>query len=247
MQQVEHIKVSIITIVYNNVTTIEETILSVLNQTYSNIEYIIIDGGSTDGTVDIIKYYSHKIKFWVSERDKGISDAFNKGITKASGEIIGLINAGDWYELDTVQKVVNYLKEQSADIICGNVRLIGDNGVELKTRKSKISLIKCGMYIMHPTTFIKRQLYYDVAGFDLNLKIAMDFDLLLKMKQKNFKIEYINQILANMRLDGVSQNTELMHVEERYVMKKNLSQFQFLFYFSVNRLIRLIYRVKNFI
>src|SRR5258705_5340519 len=98
--------VSIITIVYNGEKYIEDSIRSVINQSYKNIEYIIIDGGSSDNTVSIIKKYEKQIAFWISEKDKGISDAFNKGIAKATGEIIGILNSDDWYERDTVAKAV---------------------------------------------------------------------------------------------------------------------------------------------
>jgi len=98
--------VSIITIVYNGVRHIEDTIKSVITQTYPNIEYIIIDGNSTDGTQEVIKRYEHKIARWISEKDRGISDAFNKGIAMASGALIGMINADDWYEPDAIASVV---------------------------------------------------------------------------------------------------------------------------------------------
>ncbi|HEX5026205.1 MAG TPA: glycosyltransferase family 2 protein, partial [Agriterribacter sp.] len=113
--------VSIITIVYNGEKFIEKCIQSVLDQSYPNIEYIVIDGGSSDHTVDIIERYTASIKHWISEKDKGISDAFNKGLKRATGEIVGMINADDWYEPNTVEKIVQEIDD--FDIVYGDLRL----------------------------------------------------------------------------------------------------------------------------
>src|SRR5688500_14665300 len=113
--------VSVITVVYYGEKYIDAVIKSVLNQTYNYIEYIIIDGGSSDNTISIIKKYERQISFWVSENDEGISDAFNKGITKARGEIIGIINSDDWYEKDAVEKVV--ANSKNADVIYSDMQL----------------------------------------------------------------------------------------------------------------------------
>lgn len=110
--------ISVITVSYNAVSTIEQTILSVINQTYSNIEYIIIDGGSTDGTIDIIRRYEDKIAYWVSEPDRGIYDAMNKGASKANGEYIAFLNSDDWYELDAVSIIAQFA-DGKTDLISG--------------------------------------------------------------------------------------------------------------------------------
>src|SRR6185369_15072253 len=110
--------VTVITVVFNGAKHLDDTIRSVITQTYDNVEYIIIDGGSTDGTLDIIKKYEGKIDYWVSEKDKGISDAFNKGISLSTGNIIGIINADDWYELDAIQMVAErYISQNKNNII----------------------------------------------------------------------------------------------------------------------------------
>ena len=114
--------ISVITVSYNAVTTIEQTILSVINQTYSNIEYIIIDGGSTDGTVDIIRKYADRIAYWVSEPDKGIYDAMNKGTKKANGEYIAFLNSDDWYELDAVSIIAQFADGKN-DLISGIIKI----------------------------------------------------------------------------------------------------------------------------
>ena len=114
--------ISVITVSYNAVSTIEQTILSVINQTYSNIEYIIIDGGSTDGTIDIIRRYEDKIAYWVSEPDRGIYDAMNKGASKANGEYIAFLNSDDWYELDAVSIIAQFA-DGKTDLISGIIKL----------------------------------------------------------------------------------------------------------------------------
>mgnify|MGYP000302656355 FL=1 len=115
--------ISVVTVSYNAIATIEQTILSVINQKYSAIEYIIIDGGSTDGTVDIIKKYEDKISYWVSERDNGIYDAMNKGIRHATGKIVGIINSDDWYEMDAFATVADlYLKKGDLYLYHGDIR-----------------------------------------------------------------------------------------------------------------------------
>jgi glycosyltransferase involved in cell wall biosynthesis len=113
------IKFSIITVSFNSVHTIEKTILSVLNQTYKNFEYIIIDGGSNDGTVDIIKKYEDKLNYWISEKDLGISDAFNKGINASKGKIIGILNSDDWYELNALE-IIDQIEE--GDVYVGSLK-----------------------------------------------------------------------------------------------------------------------------
>jgi glycosyltransferase involved in cell wall biosynthesis len=230
-------KVTIITVVYNARTTIEDTIISVINQTYTNLEYIIIDGGSTDGTVKIINQYLERITHFISEPDKGIADGFNKGIAMATGDWIGMINADDWYALNAVELVMNN-KSPKGDVCCGNIMLIGKNGIE-RSKKSKISWLNFGMYIMHPTCFIKKEVYQKVGKYDTTLKIAMDFDMFLRIKYNGFKITHTDEIVAYMRVDGVSSDTEKMHREELAVMRRHLkgmSYFNSLMFNYLNRL-----------
>src|SRR5882724_3849250 len=169
--------VSIITIVYNGEEHIEGTIKSVLDQTYPNIEYILIDGGSTDGTIEIINKYRHAIAFFISEKDSGISDAFNKGIRRANGEIIGIINADDWYENDTVAKVVEQIGD--SDISYGDLRLL-KNGKTDFILKGDHNYLDREMTINHPTVFAKRKCYEQFGLFDIKYKCAMDYDLVLR-------------------------------------------------------------------
>lgn len=207
--------VSIITAVYKGEKYLEHTIQSVLNQTYSNIEYIIIDGGSTDGTLDIIRKYDNQIAYWVSEPDEGISDAFNKGISLASGDIIGIINADDWYEIDTVEKIIKRFLECKPDIMHGIVR----RGDELITPDE--AMLTYEMSINHPATFATSSSYFKIGLFRCDFRYAMDYEWLLRAKGCGLKFSYINQRLANMRLGGVSDRQWRMVICE-FLKAQNL-------------------------
>jgi glycosyltransferase involved in cell wall biosynthesis len=230
-------KVTIITVVFNAQATIEDTIISVINQTYANLEYIIVDGGSTDGTIKIINRYRERITHFISEPDKGIADGFNKGIAMATGDWIGMINADDWYALNAVKLIMNN-RSSNDEVCCGNIMLIGRNGFE-RSKKSKVSWLNFGMYIMHPTCFIKKEVYQKVGMYDTGLKIAMDFDMFLRIKDNGFKIKHIDETVAYMRTDGVSSDTVKMHREELAVMRrhlKGLSYFNSWIFNYLNRL-----------
>jgi glycosyltransferase involved in cell wall biosynthesis len=233
-------KVTIITIAYNAAATIELTILSVLGQTYENLEYIIIDGGSTDGTQKIIEKYKGKVTKYVSEPDKGIADGFNKGIAMATGRWIGMINADDWYKPNAVEVMMHNISQHD-DVCCGNIMLVGSNDFE-RQKKSKVSWLNFGMYIMHPTCFIKKEVYREVGGYDTGLKIAMDFDMFLRIKRKGFKIRHIDEVVAYMRLDGVSNDTVKMHREELSVMRRHLNGLNYYCSYLFNYLNRLRWR-----
>ena len=217
--------VSIITIVYNGEQHIEGTIKSVLDQTYPNIEYIVIDGGSTDGTIDIIGKYNPEIAFFMSEKDNGISDAFNKGIRRATGEIIGIINADDWYEKDTVAKVVEQIGDY--DISYGDLRLLKNGNVDF-ILKGDHNYLEREMTINHPTVFVKRKCYEQFGLFDLKYKCAMDYDLVLRFWVNNCRFKHITEVLANMRMEGFSNAQWLLGCEETLAIKnKYLSKRKF--------------------
>ncbi|WP_184547386.1 glycosyltransferase family 2 protein [Mucilaginibacter sp. FT3.2] len=233
-------KVTIVTIAYNAVATIEVTILSVLRQTYNNLEYIVIDGGSTDGTQKIIEKYRGKLAQYISEPDNGIADGFNKGIAMATGSWIGMINADDWYTPNAVEIMMRAVTGYD-DVCCGNIMLVGANGVE-RAKKSKVSWLNFGMYIMHPTCFIKTEVYRQLGGYDTGLKIAMDFDMFLRIKRNGFKIKHVDEVIAYMRLDGISNDTVKMHNEELSVMRRHLNGLSYLSSYLFNYLNRLRWR-----
>jgi glycosyltransferase involved in cell wall biosynthesis len=195
--------VSLITVVYNCVTHLEKTILSVLGQSYDNVEYIIIDGGSTDGTLELIRKYEYAIDYWVSEPDGGISRAFNKGISTATGRLLGFVNADDWYELDAARLAASASKTWNADIIHGQLQYW--SGREVANLVSgNHELLKRDMTINHPTVFARLALYKRIGGFDPDFCCAMDYEWIRRAQSQGSVFHYLPTTLSNMSLGGVS-------------------------------------------
>ncbi len=210
--------VSIITIVFNGEKHIEDTIKSVIDQTYHNIEFIIIDGGSTDNTVRIIGKYAHAITSFLSEQDEGISDAFNKGLNLAKGEIIGIINADDWYEKNAIAKAVENIRD--SDVVYGDLRLWKDDKPDFIVTADH-AYLENEMSVNHPTVFIKKRCYDQFGHFNRDYKCAMDYDLMLRLKINNCRFVYIPEVLANMRWEGFSDANWLLGCKETRMIKNN--------------------------
>ena len=209
-------RVSIITIVFNGEKYIEQAIQSVLQQTYPLIEYIIIDGGSKDGTLSIIKKYENRIYKWISEKDEGISDAFNKGIKLATGEIVGIINSDDWYEQEAVEKVVKSFPGN--DIVFGDLRLWKNSAADFVLKGNREYLEK-EMTINHPTVFVKRDCYEKFGLFSKNYKCAMDYELVTRFKANGCTFGYVPGVLANMRWEGISDTKWMIGCKETLAIK----------------------------
>lgn len=215
-------KTSIITIVFNDKDHIEKTLLSVIDQDIKDIEYIIIDGGSTDGTEDIIRKYEDSIAFWSRERDNGIVDAFNKGINKATGDIIGLVNSGDFLEPSSLKTVSEIFKNSNADIVYGNVQYWDQDKKEY-IYKADHSLLPKFMSINHPAVFVKKEIYNQYGLFNDTYKVAMDYDLMLRFYSKGATFKYVDSVLSNMTLGGISDlNWQLAYRESFNIRKKYL-------------------------
>lgn len=198
-------KISIITITYNSERTLERTILSVLEQDYKNLEYIIIDGASEDGTLNIIKKYGDKINRWISEPDKGISDAFNKGIRMSTGEIIGIINSDDGYYSGAI-KAVAEAYEPDIDVYRGDIMFwnteTGAKILEVPSMHFPPSSIKINM--SHQGTFVTKKAYERYGMFNTDYRTAMDLDLMMRFERQGAKFRYIDRILAYFTMDGVT-------------------------------------------
>jgi glycosyltransferase involved in cell wall biosynthesis len=211
--------ITVVTVVRNGEKTIEETILSVINQTYSNIEYIIIDGASTDGTLDIIKKYEDKVDYWISEPDKGIYDAMNKGIELATGDYIALLNSDDWYEQDTCEIVVKKINEVKADVYFGIIRVIDRyNNKTIFIHGNNIISKKPEM-IAHPTCFISRDIYSRFK-YDIKYKSASDYDFIIRVYKSNASFCFIERTMVNFRTGGISESLrseiETLEIKRKY-------------------------------
>ena len=216
--------ISIITVSFNAVSTIEKTILSVINQTYPNIEYIIIDGGSTDGTVNVIKKYSDKITHWVSEPDKGIYDAMNKGIAIATGEWINFMNAGDIFKTTNVIKDIFYNKCINASILYGDAEF--KDIYETYIFKARpIQDIMNIMPFSHPSVFIKGDLHKN-NPYDTKFRSSGDYNFFLSMYKQNVIFKYMPIVISTFdATEGMSKdNYIIVHKEDAIIkgIKKNL-------------------------
>lgn len=209
--------ISIITVVLNRVNVIERAIQSVLNQGYPHVQYIIIDGGSVDGTVDVIKKYEDQLSYWVSEKDNGIYDAINKGLAKASGDIIGIINSDDWYEDSAFETVVaSYQNNKDVDVLYGLLRFWDTENKLLSVQGYTHNFLPHGM-ISHPTCFVTKECYKKYGVFNISYKIAADYALMLNIYNQGGQFYFIEKVLANFVSGGVSTTmafkTKLEHIK----------------------------------
>ena len=223
--------ITIITVVLNGQDYLEETILSVINQTYYNVEYIVIDGGSTDCTLEIIKNYENAIDYWVSENDKGIYDAMNKGISLSSGSIIGILNSDDLlYNTDTLENIIDTYLLKNGDVIYGDILLVNPRTKLVKEKRfAKIRKMAYGMYLNHPAIFISLSIYKRFGIFRSDIfKMAADYDLMLRILKEKVRFININKYLAVMRDGGVSIKSYDITIKETYLARKlNLSYIKF--------------------
>lgn len=214
----EDYKVSIITVVYNGAKTIEQTIQSVLQQSYKNIEYIVIDGLSTDGTQKIVEKYLDSIICFVSEKDEGIYDAMNKGIRKATGDIVGIINSDDWYAENAVENIVKYFEQNKVDLIYGKLAMVYQNGKVKIEDKKELDIMWYQMAVPHPTVFVKRNVYEKFGGFNTKYKLSSDYDFLLRLYSQQAKFGYVDKVLAYFRVGGTSTIREKEMIDEGYAV-----------------------------
>jgi len=262
MASSDKILLSIITVVYNGAQYLEKTIQSVVNQTYDNIEYIIIDGGSTDGSVDIIKKYTDKINYWISEKDKGIFDAMNKGLQNVNGEFVAFMNAGDYYELEACAEMVMVMKQYlGVDVFYGDTNLIISTlkfkyGYKIYPTPTIDDNILIAPLFCHQSSFVRREMFDKYGSFD-NVGIAGDWLHFVTLYNNGAKFKYVNKPIANYLEGGAS--TTVKGFRESFLYKRKFGTFRkkdyltlFFFYIKDNYVFRniinpLLWRGKIFI
>ncbi|WP_016954012.1 glycosyltransferase family 2 protein [Catenovulum agarivorans] len=226
------IKISIITATYNSAKTVVDAIKSVNAQTYQNIEHIIIDGGSKDDTVDVVKRSGERIGILISEPDKGIYDALNKGINAATGDVIGFMHSDDIFaDEHAVAQIVKAFEDSQADSVYADLDYVQKNDTTKVVRKwisgdFKFEKLKSGWMPPHPTFYMKREKYQLLGGFDLSYRIAADYDSILRYLWKGkVSTHYIPEVLVKMRVGGAS-NRSLKNIiqkskEDKLALKTN--------------------------
>ena len=236
-------KLSIITINKNNASGLHKTIESVVSQTFTDYEYIIIDGASIDGSVDVIKEYADKISYWVSEPDNGIYNALNKGILKANGEYLFFLNSGDHlFDKDTLNNI--FTDERDSDILYGNVLAFDDKKTwEMKYPKElSLSFFISGGNICHQGLFTKRNTLIELGSYDENYKICADYDSYIKAILSNKTFDYIDGFVSYYSHDGISSTNRIILNEEfNCSIQKNISK---LILHDYNELLKLKFELE---
>jgi glycosyltransferase involved in cell wall biosynthesis len=241
--------VTIITVVFNGEKYLEQTIQSVINQTYDNVEYIVIDGGSTDGTVEIIHKYEDAIDYWLSEPDQGLYFAMNKAISLAMGEIIGNLNCGDWYELDAIQNSVLALNDSQADYAYGSVYLVNQKGERIgKFSAMTGEKLNQSIYYVQPyphiSAFVKKLVYLQEGSFNTKYKVAADHEFSLRIHTKNYQGVEIKKVLGNIRPGGLSgkiiAKEESRDIAIEYGVNKTYAYLLFLYYTINSYLVKIL-------
>jgi glycosyltransferase involved in cell wall biosynthesis len=226
------LKISIITVSYNSAATIEQSILSVANQNYPHIEYIVVDGQSTDGTLDIIEKHKETISKFISEKDLGIYDALNKGIDLASGEVIGILHSDDMYtDAHVISKYATLFSREQTDAVYSNLYYVDRKHSDKIIRKWHSGIYNKGAFYNgwmppHPTFFVKKEIYKRLGNFNLSFRIAADYELMLRFIEKNgITLSYLDEYTVKMRTGGKSnvslKNRIAANIEDRRAWRVN--------------------------
>ena len=238
-------KISVITISYNAEDTIEKTLKSIENQSYNNIEHIIIDGGSKDSTLEICNSFSHEAKI-ISELDNGVYDAFNKGLKLATGDVVGFLNADDtFYNENSIQDIVDAFSNNETDIVYGNLDYVNEESKVIRnwiSRPYEKGLLKKAWKIAHPSFYCKKEVYDRLGGYNDSFKIAGDFELCLRFLEINqVPSFYLNKKLVKMLVGGIS-NSGLK--SKWIIFKEDLRAFK-INNISVNPVLFFLYKLKK--
>jgi glycosyltransferase len=226
------LKISVITAVYNRQETVQQALESIFSQTYSEVETVVVDGMSTDGTLNVLEMLRPKIDVFISERDSGIYDALNKGIKNSTGEVVGFLHADDVFENnEVIEKIASVFQDPTIDAIYGDLVYVRHDDLSQVIRYWKSGFyddaaLKRGWMPPHPTFYVRRGVYDRLGGFDTQYRIAADYDSVLRfLAVGKIRAAYIPQVLVRMRAGGIS-NRSLMSVirksrEDLEVLRRN--------------------------
>lgn len=226
--------ITIITVVYNGKKELEDTLLGIINQTYQNIEYIIVDGGSKDGTLEIVKQYEDHIDYWISEPDKGIYDAMNKGVSLSNGDFVIFMNAGDgFYDLDVLSKASMYI-DSDTDVLYGNTLMKYPDQDDRMWKAYNINDLWKTMITSHQSMLFRRSSLLD-HPFDLSYRISSDYETILYLYYRGDKFKYLPFTVSYFMNDGISQQYMMTRIYERWrAVRKYNSTFEInLFYIKI--------------
>jgi len=234
--------ISVVTVVFNGEKHLEQTIQSVINQSYDNVEYIIVDGGSTDGTLDIIRKYEDAIDYWVSESDSGIYDAMNKGSSLAEGEWINFMNTGDsFYQVDTIEDIFSQIDNNSV-VVYGNILSVYSPTHKIISSSKPLDTIYQGLPFSHQASFTKSK-YLRKFGFDMQYNICADYDFFYKLYMQKLLFTYINITIANYDMFGTSTNYSQSFLQKKII--SNIYEPSKNKYFSTKRYV--VLKLKDYI
>jgi len=223
-------KISIITITYNSAKTIQRALESVQSQTYQDIEHVIVDGASKDGTRELIEAYAkkHTNVRWISEPDKGIYNALNKGIHLATGDVIGFVHSDDiLYAPDSISHIAEAFAQQDIQVVYGDLQYVREGKVTRRWRSNDFNpaSLKYGWMCPHPTMYVRREVYQQVGDYDEWFSISADYDMILRIFKSGFKTQYLPEVLVSMEVGGASnKNTRarLSKTQEDFIaLRKN--------------------------
>ena len=236
---------------FNNVETVAQCIQSVLDQDYEDIEYIVVDGNSDDGTIGVIKRFENKIDIFISEEDEGMYHAMNKGILEAHGDVIGMLNADDFYASnDVISKVVEKFKETDCEGIYADLVYVDRKNAKKLVRYFKAGVQKSflsGWHPPHPTFFVKKDIYARYGLYNTSLKIAADFEMMLRLIEKEkIELAYIQDTIVKMRTGGAS-NKSIINIAHTYFQNRRsfiLNEVKYPIFYPV---IRYFSKIKQYL